>query len=157
MFKKILFPTDFSKGAFKAIENFAKNNNTEIEELILLHVIEESVIEEIMDSYSYYFNKYNNENEEIKDIEKKLKERNLKLLEEKKELAQKTLNPKKIKIMVKFGTPYKKIIETAIEEDVSMILLPSHGKLDFTHEFLGSTTHRVILKTKKPVLLIKIV
>ena len=152
MFRKVLFPTDFSQGAYKAMKIFEEKNNVEIGELILMSVVDESIVEEMMNGYSL---RYNSEENELKDIEKKLTERRIKELKEKGELAQEILKPKKLKLIVKFGIPYKKIVETADEEDVSLILLPSHGKLDFTHEIFGSTTCRVLKTTKKPVLLIK--
>jgi len=152
MFRKVLFPTDFSQGSYKAMKIFEEKNNVEIGELILMSVVDESIVEEMMNGYSL---RYNSEENELKDIEKKLTERRIKELKEKGELAQEILKPKKLKLIVKFGIPYKKIVETADEEDVSLILLPSHGKLDFTHEIFGSTTCRVLKTTKKPVLLIK--
>jgi len=155
MFRKVLIPTDFSQGAYKAIRIFEKKNNVEIGELILMNVVDESLIEEMMDGYALYYEFYDTEKKELKDIEKKLTEARMKKLKEKGELVQEILKPKNLKLKVKFGIPYKKILETADEEDVSLILLPSHGKLGFTHEFFGSTTHRVLQTTKKPVLLIK--
>lgn len=155
MFRKVLFPTDFSQGAYRAIRMFQKKNNVEIKELILVNVVEGSLIEEMVDGYSLYYEFYDTKKNELKDIEKKLTEERMKKLKEKGELAQELLNPKNLKLKVKLGIPYKKILETADEEDVSLILLPSHGKLDFTHEFFGSTTYRVLAKTKRPVLLIK--
>jgi len=59
------------------------------------------------------------------------------------------------KIIVRVGIPYEEIIKIAEEENVSLIILPSHGKLNFSHEIFGSTTMRVLKKTKKAVLLIK--
>jgi len=152
MFRKVLFPTDFSQGAYKAIRIFEKKNHVEIQELILMSVVEESLIEEMMDGYSLL---YNSEMNELKDIEKKLTDERMKKLEEKGRIVQEILKPKKLKLKVEVGLSYKKILETADEEDVSLILLPSHGKLDFTDVFLGSTTGRVLKTTKKPVLLIK--
>lgn len=155
MFKKILFPTDFSQGAYAAIKSFEKSNQMEVGELILLNVVEESVLEEMMEYYTFYYDRYKSEKSELKDIEARLKEERVKRLNEKAQFVKDILKPKSIKLLIRFGLPYKEIIDVADEEDVSMILLPSHGKLDFIHEFLGSTTHRVLHKTKKPVLLIK--
>lgn len=155
MLRKVLFPTDFSEGAYKTIKIFEKRNSLTIEELILLHVVDESLLEEMIDGYSLYYESYAPDKDELKDIENKLREDRMKKLKEKGRLAQEILKPKNLKLIVKFGIPYKKIIETAEEEDVSLILLPSHGKIDFSHEILGSTTCRVLKKAKQPVLLIK--
>ena len=155
MFRKILFPTDFSQGSYKAVKNFVQKNKTDVGELILLNVVDESVVEEMMDGYSLFYELYDTEKNELKEVEKKLSEARMKKLKEKSEFVKEILKPAHIKLLVKFGLPYKKILQTADEEDVSLILLPSHGRLSFTHEFLGSTTYRVLKKTKRPVLLIK--
>ncbi|WP_048147790.1 universal stress protein [Palaeococcus ferrophilus] len=152
MFRKILFPTDFSEGAYRAIEGFARENEMEVGELIVLHVIDQDILEEMMNGYSLA---YCCEEEELKDIEKKLNERAWKKLNEKLEYLRGILKAKEIRGLVKLGVPWREIVKTSEEEDVSLILLPSHGKLGFSREIMGSTTLRVLRKTDKPVLIIK--
>ena len=76
-------------------------------------------------------------------------------LQAKVEDVKKTFGTENVKPLVRFGLPWEEIVKVAEEEDVSLILLPSHGKLGFSHELLGSTTVRVLRKTKRPVLVIK--
>lgn len=152
MFRKILFPTDFSEGSMRAIRRFNKENQVEVDECIILHVVDEGRLEELLNGYAYL---YKREEREIKDIEEKLKAKAKEKLTEREERCKEMMKANKLRIMVRFGIPYEEIVKVAEEENVSLILLPSHGKQGFSHEIFGSTTMRVLKKTKKPVLIIK--
>ncbi len=117
-----------------------------------MHVVDESILEELTNGFSLL---YNSETQELKDVEAKLKEQSLlKLTKEADEFKRmfKAINVVKI---VEFGIPYKKIIEVSKRENVSLIILPSHGKQGFSEEFFGSTAARVIKLSDKPILVIK--
>jgi len=152
MFKKVLFPTDLSKGAENAIKRFAKENQIRIKEFILLHVIDRNIIDEFMNGYSLL---YDSEKKELSDVEGRFILRAKDNLEKEKRNLQKYVSAGKIKTIVKIGVPYEEIVKTADEENVSVILLPSHGKLTFSHEVFGSVAMRVLRKTKRAVLFIK--
>ncbi len=152
MFRKMLFPTDFSEGAIRAIRRFAQKNEIDVGECIVLHVIDEGHLEDLMNGYSFL---YKREDNEMRDIEKRMKEETEKKLEEREERCRNLIKSGSIRSMVRIGVPYEEIVRVAEEEDVSVILLPSHGKLGYSEELLGSTTIRVLRKTKKPVLIIK--
>ena len=152
MFKKVLFPTDFSEGAFIATERFAETNDLEIGELLLLHAIDYDKINEYLAGYSIL---YDEDGKLLKDYEKRLVIEAEKKLKAEEVRLKKLLKIKKVKSIVKIGPPYEEILKFAEEENVSLIVLPSHGNLSFTHEIFGSTTYRVLKKTKKAVLLIK--
>ena len=152
MFRKILFPTDFSEGAYRAAKRFEKANNMPVEEVILLHVIDEGTLEDLLNGYSLL---YNDEELEIEAIREELLKKTMEKLQARVEDCKKTFGTKNVRPLVRFGLPWEEIVKVADEEDVSLILLPSHGKLGFSHELLGSTTIRVLRKTKRPVLVIK--
>ncbi|NPA74807.1 MAG: universal stress protein [Euryarchaeota archaeon] len=152
MFRKILFPTDFSEGAMRAIQRFEKENTVEVKECIMLHVIDEGIVEELVTGYSLM---YQNEKLEVEDIIKRLKDTALKKLEERKERCREMMHAKSVKLRVTVGIPHEEIVKIAEEENVSVILMPSHGRLGFSRELMGSTTIRVLRKTRKPVLVIK--
>jgi len=148
----LLFPTDFSEGAYRAAKRFEKANNVPVGEVILLHVIDEGTFEDLLNGYSLL---YNDEELEIEAIKEELLKKTMEKLQAKVEECKKIFGTENVKPMVRFGLPWEEIVKVADEEDVSLILLPSHGKLGFSHELLGSTTIRVLRKTKKPVLVIK--
>ena len=152
MFRKILFPTDFSEGSMRAIQRFERENSVEVNECILLHIIDEGHLEDLMNGYSFL---YESEEREMEDIESKARENAMKKLAEMEERCRKVAELKTVRSLVRIGNPHEEIVRFAEEEDVSLILLPSHGKLGYSEELLGSTTIRVLRKTKRPVLIIK--
>ena len=152
MFKRLLFPTDFSEGAIKALERFERVNETEVGEVILLHVIEEETVENMMDGYILFYEEMNTE---IKQIETLLKENARKKLEALVDSVRRMMKAKEVKTMVRIGVPYEEIVKAAREENVSVILMPSHGKSGYSEEIFGSTTIRVLKKTRKAVMVIK--
>ena len=72
MFRKILFPTDFSEGSERAAKRFEKTNEAEVGEVVLLHVIDEGKLEDLMNGYSLL---YENGQMELEEIKEKLKEK----------------------------------------------------------------------------------
>ena len=151
MFRKVLFPTDFSEASRRALERFGKEAG-KIGELVLLHVVDEGYIEDMEEGYSLF---YMDEGVEIKTIEEKAMKKAEELLKKEEKNAYETIDTENIRSVTHIGVPYETIVETAEKEDVSLILLPSHGKMGYSHELFGSTTIRVLRKTKKPVLIIK--
>lgn len=57
--------------------------------------------------------------------------------------------------MVERGAPYSKILKVAENEDVSIIILGSHGRSNLSSVLLGSVSDHVIRHAQKPVLVIK--
>jgi len=57
--------------------------------------------------------------------------------------------------MVKVGHPAEMIVETAKEEDVSMILIGSKGKRASTSLIMGSVSREVANTADRPILIIK--
>ncbi len=53
------------------------------------------------------------------------------------------------------GDPFKEIIRVAEEEDVSVIVIGSHGRTDIVEMLLGSVAEKVVRKAKRPVLVVK--
>jgi len=143
MFRKILIPTDFSKGAEVAIKKFIRENEMEVKEIVLLHVVDYNIIYALVNGKELLYES----EEETKDIERKLIDESKKKLNEIKEGVKKIAG--NTKIIVKVGIPYEEIIKIAEEENVSLIILPSHRKLNFSHEIFGSTTRRVLKKNKE--------
>lgn len=50
------------------------------------------------------------------------------------------------------GTPYKCIIEKAIEEKADLIIMSTHGRTGLAHMLIGSVTERVLRRAPCPVL-----
>jgi nucleotide-binding universal stress UspA family protein len=143
MFRKILYPTDFSDVAQKALDFIKQLKDAGAEEVVILHVIDKR----FFDAMAWYTTKNLPEMEkdiikevtsEIEPIEKELKDEGF-----------------KVKVLIKTGNPFSEILRAEEDEDVSSIVIGSHGISNIKEMFLGSVSEKVIRKSKKPVHVIK--
>jgi len=143
MFEKILYPTDFSDVSKKGLDYIKQLKEGGAKEVLIFHVIDERGVEPVVrygpGSAVAVEKKMREEAmQEIRSIEKQLKERGFKL------------EPR-----VTVGIPLREILTIEEREDISVIVLGSHGKSNLEEMFLGSVSEKVIRKCKKPVLVIK--
>ena len=144
MFEKILYPTDFSDVAVKALRFIKRLKASGAKEVIVLHVADErgfdSVHRFLSDSDFDTLKKNKTEETEklLKDVEKELSEAGL-----------------KVSLRVETGMPVREILRVEDEEKVSAIVIGSHGWSNLQEIFLGSVSEKVIRKSKNPVLVVK--
>ena len=144
MFKKILFPTDFSDVAVKALEYVKRLKDSGAEEVIVLHVNDERGNESVVRILGgSQFNKLN---------EKKMQETEKKLKGIEKEFVDAGL---KVKLWIETGIPVREILRVEDEENISVTVIGSHGRSNLEEIFLGSVSEKVIRKSKQPVFVIK--
>jgi nucleotide-binding universal stress UspA family protein len=150
MFKKILYPTDFSEVSKKALGNLRGLKNAGTEKVIVLRVINDQRAKTIYQGISLagketaFF---------LKDVyEKLLEEAAREVTPIESELTQAGLT---VEVRIEQGVPHSKILEVAEEEGVSLIVLGSHGRSNLSGMLLGSVSDYVIRHAKKPVLVIK--
>ncbi|MGD0275847.1 MAG: universal stress protein [Syntrophales bacterium] len=143
MFRKILYPTDFSETAEKAIPFLIQLKNTGIEEVIIFHVI---------DTYRLRFPSIYAPTNLISFIDKMSNE-----AAEKAKIVAEKLNAAGIKAHVRIeqGLPLREILRVESEEEVSIIVIGSHGRSNIEEMFLGSVSENVVRKAKSPVLVVK--
>lgn len=146
MFKKILYPTDFSECADAAIPYIKSMKKTGTKELIILHVIDirQSTIIDTTAFGETFIYPY-----DISDILKKEAETNM------KKLIKQFSRMYKVTPLIVEGIPFKEIIDTAKQRKVSCIVLGSHGKSNIEEMLLGSVTEKVVRKSTIPCLVIK--
>ena len=153
LFKKILYPTDFSELAEVAKEYVLKLKEAGAEEVVLLHVIHplEFSLPQFDDPFALdvatiYAHLPEIEREIIRRHEEMMKE-----IEE--ELKSKGF---KVDSVLTVGDPKEEIVRVAEEKKVSVIVIGYHGKglLERILE-IGSTAKAVIKKAKCPVLVVK--
>jgi nucleotide-binding universal stress UspA family protein len=138
MFQKILFPVDWSPWTERTKAYFPLLRQLGASEVIVVHVVEGLVIE------AKYMTQQTQD-----DIE----ERMAKLESLKQELQTSGFQTKAY--LLERGRAYREINRIATEEDVSMIVMGSHGK-GFVEETLwGSVSQRVVEYSEKPVLVVK--
>ncbi len=146
MFKKILYPTDFSDVSKIALNYLKQLKGSGAEEILVLHVIDKK---DLQFSYFYLFD----ENSADGNVEQKLKadaEQELNEIEGKlKDWGFKVTSS------VKLGVPIKEILTAEQKENISIIVIGSHGKSNVEEMLLGSVSENIIRKCKKPVLVVK--
>jgi len=150
MFRKILYPTDFSNVAEKALAYVKKLREAGTEEVIILHVIDENDLEVMLEPCLW--SGENIENCE-KKTERRMREKARKNMMGIKDELEKT--GMKVRISVKIGKPFVKIVETAKKEGVSLIVMGSHGRGMVKEMFLGSVAESVIHHATTPVMIVR--
>lgn len=145
MFEKILYPTDFSDISKKALDYIKKLKGVGAKEIVLLHVIDEREIEKFSQYATPYLDvqeieKSNEENirQEMKGLENELEDSGF-----------------IVKSRVEKGIPFKDILRVEKEEEVSVLVMGSHGKSAIKEMLLGSVSEKVIRKSNVPVLVIR--
>ena len=143
MFRKILYPTDFSDTANKAIPFLKQFKDTGTEEVIILHII---------DTYRLRMPSIYMPTNLISFIDK--------MVIEATEKAQKIVDVLTdagigTRIRIEQGLPSREILRVEDEEDLSIIVIGSHGRSNIEEMFLGSVSENVMRKSKSPVLIVK--
>jgi nucleotide-binding universal stress UspA family protein len=143
MFKKILYPTDFSEVSKKAINYIKQLKEAGTQEVVVLHVLNEKGIEAMARYASGSFNELlqgveKDAADEMTEIEALLKDSGF-----------------KVKLRIEIGIPLTDILKVEEEEGVSVIVIGSHGKSNVKEMLLGSVSEKVIRKSKNPVLVVK--
>jgi len=136
LFGKVLLPTDFSEHSLNAIEELKTMADVGIKEVVLAHVQDVRRLRPHLESKMDEFNKIDQE----------------RLDKIKADLEKSGFN---VKTIISEGIPSEKISEIADAEDANMIFISSHGRSPFKEMVLGSVTERVVLKTGKPVMVVK--
>ena len=155
LYKKILVTTDFtpnSDHAFKHAVMLARQNNAQIH---LLHVMQQ--VDDNMRSYlSSVLGESRLEDFEKTNVEKAKQDLKVSLDDfANSELASFPEDLARFagsKVVI--GHPVVKILETADELDVDVIIMGTHGKGALEHAFLGSVAEKVLRKTHRPVFII---
>ena len=153
--KKILYATDLSPNSayvFRYAVNSAINHDADI---IILHVLEPipGVNTGILDLYLDEALRKKILEEKVSDTMERIKKR-VKLFCE-KELKDDPGGAGRVKsIEVCEGFAPEVILRKADELDCDAIVLGTHGKGMVANTFLGSTSKRVLRRTRKPVFII---
>ncbi len=143
MFEKILYPTDFSEEANKALDFVVSLKDAGAKEVVILHVIEKGSF----DAIARYATK------DILEIEKNLTKRafdEIKPIEER--LKKKGF---KVKVVISKAVPYMGILEVEKKEKTSVIVIGSHGVTNIAEVLIGSVSEKVVRRAKAPVLVVR--
>lgn len=145
MFKKILYPTDFSEVAAKSLDYIKQLKEAGAQEVIILHVINQRIIDGLT--------RHAMLDKDIQQWRKKAEEiARESLAEMSEELEALGFT---VKTVVKTGFPWREILEAEHKEAPSILVIGSHGRSNLGEVFLGSVSDRVIRKSRGPVMVIK--
>lgn len=147
MFEKILYATDFSDVANKALDYVKMLKKTDAKEVIVLHVV---------DSRNFT-NLAGYELADVIHLEKEIEEKSNKYISFKMGIIEEDLkaNGFTVQERVEYGIPFKEILKIEKEENVSAIVIGSHGKSNVEGMLLGSCSEKVVRKSKTPVIVVK--
>ena len=164
--KKILYPTDLSEYARKAFAYAVSLANQYNASITILHVIIDTT-----DMYSGIVNYVGKEkwdrirNEYVENAREILigKKRENTPIHEVLEIfcqdAQKQYGGQGFimdEIVVAKGHPAREIVKQSEERNCDVIVMGSHGFGGFMDAMIGSTTQKVLRKSRKPVLIVKL-
>ena len=143
----MLYPTDFSDVAGKAMGYLRQLKDAGADEVVILHVIDaRTIYQDLHIPMPYAL-------EDFSVLEEKYA---IQAQDAAASLAE-TLTDMglKVKVRIERGIPFKEILRVESEENVSLIVIGSHGKSNVEEMLLGSVSEKVIRKAKKPVLVVK--
>ncbi len=146
MYNHILFPTDTSDAANKGFEVAATFARTFDAKITLLNVHEE-----FLDQHERQFLRVS-----PTDYQASMREHAVKCRENLEKLIEEHGVKDRSEIMIREGHPKQKIISTANELDVDLIVMSSNGRSNLAQVFLGSVAEYVVRSCKQPVHVVKV-
>lgn len=143
MFRKILYPTDFSDGSKKAVNYLVQLKDAGAQEVVILHVIDTRhlhipEIYKIVDLSLLGKKQATAARKKANDTARKLRAAGL-----------------QTSVRIEKGIPFREILRVEQEEDVSLTVMGSHGTSNVKEMLLGSVVEKVSRKAQKPVLIIR--
>ncbi|MEN6475440.1 MAG: universal stress protein [Syntrophaceae bacterium] len=141
MFEKILYPTDFSDTARKAMGVVKELRTAGAQEVVALHVIDQRSIDTL--------NEFAASSVPTLELEEEVSINMGQLENELRGAGLSVVNK------IVHGLPLSEILKTADEERVSAIVIGSHGKSNIGEMLLGSVSEKVVRKARQPVLVVK--
>ena len=153
--QKILYATDLSPNSIYALRHAMNSAIKHDAEIIILHVFEkvDPAVSAMLDLYLYERKHQEILNKHIAEAKALIKDRLRSLLEKELKEHPEFVN-KVISVEVCEGFPAEKILSKADEQNCDAIIMGTHGKGIIANTFLGSTSKRVLRRTRKPVFII---
>ena len=142
MINKIIFPTDFSDNAAKAMHFAGEVAQFTGAELLLLHAQHVPVVD-VQDAAMIMDNAMH-----------ELKEQSVAEITRLKEILERDYYLKKVTTSVDFGFARDLIIDKAEETDADLVIMGTKGSSNILDNLLGGVTANVMKAIKKPLLVV---
>jgi universal stress protein A len=160
-FPKILVPVDFSAYSTEALLYAASIAERFFSTLMVQHVISKEV--EMVTTYQSqehrglpllgpFSETFDMPTTTTETVTVDLRERAHTALQE---FLPPELNDRPVKLLVSVGHPFEQILATAADENITLIVMGTHGRTGLTHTVLGSVAERVVRSAPCPVLTVK--
>jgi nucleotide-binding universal stress UspA family protein len=150
MFTRILYLTDFSDVSKKALEYVKKLKEAGTREVVIVHIIDEREIVRFPLKIAWARERLNEVEADLQEQVEKAAKKELQAIES--ELKEDGFN---VKVIMGKESPFREILRVEDEEDVSAIVIGSHGSSNIKEMLLGSVSEHIIRHCKKPVLVVK--
>lgn len=131
MFKKVLFPTDFSDYSTRTMEYVWSLKDLGVEKVILMHTVQ------LVEEYPVMLARQEKVRGQLEEAAKELRSHGM-----------------IVETRIETGTAYRRILKVAEDEDVSLIVIGCHGE-GFYGVVIGSVADRVTRESHVPVMLVK--
>ncbi len=145
-FQKILCPVDFSECSQEALV-YALH----LRELAHSHLIIISIVDGNTYDLRLLANEPKSSRPTLKTDQELLDEIKLRL----KEKVPLELRDE-VNVLVRFGIPDVEIVKTAMERDINLIVMGTHGRSGILHFLVGSVAEKVSRKAPCPVMTVKV-
>ena len=149
MLGKVLLATDFSECCTENEIAFLERIREVVEEVVVVHVVDEKEITRIATTIAWLGETTKEYEEELR---KKLRE---KAEDEIKNLKEELEKDFKVKTVVIEGHPAEEIVKIAESEEVSLVIVGSHGKSNLKSALIGSVSEDVVRRATKPVTVVR--
>ncbi len=153
MFTHILYPTDFSDTAGKSLAYLKALRPAGAQEVLVLHVIHQRILDTFDTLHAVVYFQDGRYHEDREKAEQQLvADRTEKLRKIASELENAGYA---VKTILRKGYPVREILKVEKEEDVSVIVMGSHGRNNLRGTRIGSVSEKVVRRSVSPVLLVK--
>ena len=153
MFSILLYPTDFSDTAGKSLQYLKALRKAGARKIVLLNVIHQRILDSLETIHkAIYFQDGRYEEDSETAIRKLEEERRKKMAPLVTELEAAGFE---VKTRIEKGHPVTEILKVETAENISAIVMGSHGRNDIVEALIGTISEKVIRRSKTPVLLIK--
>jgi len=135
LFEKILFPTDFSPNSQRALRVMEQIRKEITREVVVVHIQDTRVLVPYLQEKLEEFNRI--DTERLSAIKERLAALGY-----------------RVRTILKTGVPFREINAIAEGENVSLIVMGSHGKSNVRETYTGSEAEYVSLHHVRPVLIV---
>ena len=150
MFERILFPTDFSAPSVKVLDYIPALQKAGTREVVLVHVIDSKDVTLIASGGQGFLGTVSDRETEIqRQLREEIEHR---IIDTRRALEKRGL---KVTVQTPVGNPGKEILAAADAQEVSLIVIGSHGRSNIRDRLLGTVSEHVIKNARQPVLVIK--